>query len=70
MIRRRWPEWWDWELELSLPLFKRMPDRGFSELDLRVMLIQRGQVLQFKPVPCNKLYPEIYAYAHYHRYDA
>jgi hypothetical protein len=38
MIRRRWPEWWDWELELSLHLFKRMADRGFSELDLRAML--------------------------------
>jgi hypothetical protein len=38
MIRRRWPEWWDWELELSSHLFKRMLDRGFSELDLRTML--------------------------------
>lgn len=38
MIRRRWPQWWDWELELSPHLFKRMLDRGFSELDLRTML--------------------------------
>ncbi|MBM4029349.1 MAG: DUF4258 domain-containing protein [Planctomycetes bacterium] len=38
MISQRWPEWWDWELELSLHLFKRMTDRGFSELDLRGML--------------------------------
>jgi len=38
MIRRRWPEWWDWELELSSHLFKRMLDRSFSELDLRTML--------------------------------
>ncbi len=38
MIRQRWPEWWDWELELSPHLFKRMIDRGFSELDLRAML--------------------------------
>jgi len=38
MIRRRWPEWWDWELELSPHLFKRMLDRSFSELDLRTML--------------------------------
>ncbi len=38
MIYRRWPEWWDWELELSPHLFKRMIDRSFSELDLRTML--------------------------------
>ncbi len=38
MIRHRWPEWWDWELELSPHLFKRMLDRSFSELDLRAML--------------------------------
>jgi hypothetical protein len=38
MIRRRWPEWWDWELEFSPHLFKRMLDRGFTELDLRTML--------------------------------
>ena len=38
MMRRRWPEWWDWDLELSPHLFKRMVDRRFSELDLRLML--------------------------------
>ena len=38
MIRRRWPEWWDWELELSPHLFKRMVDRSFTELELRTML--------------------------------
>ena len=38
MRRRQWPEWWDWELELSPHLFKRMVDRNFSELDLRTML--------------------------------
>jgi len=38
MISHRRPDWWDWELELSLHLFKRMADRRFSELDLRVML--------------------------------
>jgi hypothetical protein len=38
MIRRRWPEWWDWELEFSPHLFKRMLDRDFTELDLRTML--------------------------------
>ena len=30
--------WWDWELELSPHLIKRMGDRRFSEIDLRRML--------------------------------
>jgi hypothetical protein len=34
----KWPYWWDWQLELSPHLFKRMLDRGFSELDLRLMM--------------------------------
>ena len=38
MSRRSWPEWWDWELELSAHLLKRMDDRGFTEIELRVML--------------------------------
>ncbi|EIC20069.1 hypothetical protein Thi970DRAFT_03682 [Thiorhodovibrio frisius] len=33
-----WPEWWDWELELTPHLFKRMEDRDFNEVDLRTML--------------------------------
>jgi hypothetical protein len=33
-----WPSWWDWELELSPHLLKRMAERGFNELDLRRML--------------------------------
>ncbi len=38
MTRREWPEWWDWELELSPHLLKRMEDRRFTEIDLRRML--------------------------------
>jgi hypothetical protein len=34
----RWPAWWDWELEISGHLLKRMIERGFSEVDLRSML--------------------------------
>jgi hypothetical protein len=34
----RWPEWWEWELELSPHLEKRMVDRDFTEVDLRAML--------------------------------
>ena len=33
-----WPAWWEWELELSSHLFKRMADRAFSEIELRRML--------------------------------
>ena len=33
-----WPDWWDWELELTPHLLKRMIDREFSEVDLRIML--------------------------------
>ncbi|MEM8496327.1 MAG: DUF4258 domain-containing protein [Planctomycetota bacterium] len=32
------PAWWDWELELSPHLLKRMKDRGFNETDLREMI--------------------------------
>jgi hypothetical protein len=35
-----WPDWWDWELELTPHLEKRMEDRDFTEVDLRVMLEQ------------------------------
>ena len=34
----RWPEWWEWELELSSHLFKRMAERDFSEIEVRRML--------------------------------
>jgi hypothetical protein len=33
-----WPTWWEWELELSSHLLKRMADRDLSELDVRRML--------------------------------
>jgi hypothetical protein len=32
------PAWWDWELELTPHLEKRMEDRDFNEVDLRAML--------------------------------
>ena len=37
MSRPEWPAWWNWELELSPHLLKRMTDRRFSEIDLRRM---------------------------------
>ena len=36
----QWPPWWDWQLELSPHVLKRMLDRGFSEVDLRLMMEQ------------------------------
>jgi hypothetical protein len=33
-----WPEWWNWELEFSQHLLKRMMDRQFNEVELREML--------------------------------
>lgn len=32
-----WPDWWQWELELSGHL-RRMSDREFNEADLRAMM--------------------------------
>lgn len=32
-----WPDWWSWELELSPHVLKRMIDRAFIEVDLRLM---------------------------------
>lgn len=34
----KWPAWWEWELELSSHLFKRIADRDFGEIDVRRML--------------------------------
>ena len=35
-----WPSWWAWEIELTPHVEKRMEDRSFSEVDLRLMLEQ------------------------------
>jgi hypothetical protein len=32
------PDWWEWELELTPHVEKRMEDRGFTEVDFRLML--------------------------------
>jgi len=36
--QKQWPEWWEWELELTPHIEKRMIDRGFGEIDVRKML--------------------------------
>jgi hypothetical protein len=33
-----WPEWWDWEIEVSDHAIERMAQRHFSEVDLRDMM--------------------------------
>ena len=38
MKKIAWPEWWDWEIEFTPHLLKRMEDRAFNESDLRKML--------------------------------
>lgn len=39
-----WPTWWEWDLEFSPHLLKRMIDRGFTETDLRVMMEHATEV--------------------------
>jgi hypothetical protein len=46
--RRQPPEWWQWELELTPHVFKRMVDRQFSEVDLRTML---ADMTDYEPEP-------------------
>jgi uncharacterized protein DUF4258 len=36
--RRARPAWWDWELEFTPHVEKRMADRGFTEVDIRELL--------------------------------
>lgn len=38
--QRQWPDWWEWELELTPHIEKRMADRGFDEIGLRKMLVR------------------------------
>jgi hypothetical protein len=47
---KRWPEWWEWELEVSPHVLKRMADRDFTELDIRSML-QRAMRVRRDIVP-------------------
>jgi hypothetical protein len=38
------PDWWNFELELSPHVEERMIDRGFTEVDLRLMVEAAGGV--------------------------
>ena len=33
-----WPAWWEWEIEITPHVLKRMAHRDFTEIDLRKML--------------------------------
>lgn len=45
-----WPSWWEWELELTPHLEKRMEDRNFTEVELRDMLERaRGYRADLEP---------------------
>jgi hypothetical protein len=35
-----WPVWWEWEIEITPYLEKRMEDRDFTGIELREMLEQ------------------------------
>ena len=39
-----WPDWWDWDLDLSSHLLRRMEDRCLSEIDLRSMMQSASQL--------------------------
>ena len=40
----QWPDWWEWEIEVSSHCLKRMSERGFNEIDLRAMLDDAEQI--------------------------
>ncbi len=51
MARRTgWPEWWGWELELSVHVRRRMPRRDFNEAELRGMLEDAEGIREAKEV--------------------
>ncbi len=37
-MKSDWPNWWQWELELTPQVERRVEDRDFTEVDLREML--------------------------------
>lgn len=42
----QWPDWWEWEIEISSHCLKRMQERGFHEADLRAMLEDATDLIQ------------------------
>jgi hypothetical protein len=48
--QQHWPGWWDWDLELTPHVERRMEDRGFGEVDLRKMLFDANELDEDKVV--------------------
>jgi len=46
LVKATWPPWWEWELEFSPHLLKRMEDRRFNELELRRMFERASGLLR------------------------
>lgn len=44
----QWPEWWNWTLELTPHIEKRMVQRDFNEIDLRTILYNAGGLKEDK----------------------
>jgi len=44
-VDRQKPYWWDWEFDFSRHVLERMVDRGFGEIDLRLM-IESGLIVE------------------------
>jgi len=41
-----WPKWWEWELEITPHIEKRMEQRDFTEVELREMM---GRAQGYRP---------------------
>lgn len=41
-----WPDWWDWEIEISSHCGKRMQERLFNETDLRAILADATEIVE------------------------
>jgi len=42
------PLWWDWELEITSHIEKRMIQRGFNEIELRTMIQNAHKLISDK----------------------
>ena len=55
----QWPKWWNWPLELTPHIEKRMVQRDFNEIDLRTMLYNAMRLEEDKEpgrwVVCSKI---------------
>ena len=45
-MKMNWPRWWEWELEITPHIEKRMEQRDFTEVELREMM---GRTQGYRP---------------------